>query len=127
MIYSLPKTPLSTNPQDWRGKSIAIIRGFGYAGLIHLLNEQEKQNYITVNRANNHYSAFLILKSGRCDYVIDYKNPSDTILKTMSINGIKQILLSKIDIHVLINVNFPEADSILKRIETTYQQLDGNG
>lgn len=122
-IYSLTDTKLSRNKQEWTGKSISVIRGFKYGGLIDLLNDMEKQNLININRANDHLDAFITLKNRRSDYVFDYKAPSSQVLKTLAIPGIKHITLQKIYIHVLINANLPNAEQILKKIEIGYEQM----
>lgn len=70
------KPPL-TNLEQLRGKRVIVIGGYTYAGLLSWL---EADGDIRVTESPNHRSAVDMLKRGRGDYLLDYRQPVREIL-----------------------------------------------
>lgn len=59
------------------GKTVIVIAGYTYAGLINWLNQAED---IRITEAPNHQAAIDMLKRDRGDYLLDYRQPIKQIL-----------------------------------------------
>ncbi|MFV8572308.1 substrate-binding periplasmic protein [Marinobacter sp. SBS5] len=61
-----------THIDDFRDRVVILINGFTYGGLRSWL---EQQDDIRITNAPNHRSAIDMLKRGRGDYLLDYRDP----------------------------------------------------
>lgn len=77
-LYHHPDTPAATAPWGLKGKRVAVIRGYGYGGVIDQLLVPEAA--IGIRVADSHAAAFALLRAGAVDYVLDYRGPADALL-----------------------------------------------
>jgi len=120
--YCLKKTPPIQARHQLKGKSIIVIMGYGYGGLIGYL--KDPANRITLDPTATHVLAFRKLKAKRAQYVLDYRRPA-----TMAIDNEKMTenvdftSIAKLNIYFIVSKKAPEAQRLMKRMEEAYQAL----
>ncbi|MEE2763326.1 MAG: transporter substrate-binding domain-containing protein [Pseudomonadota bacterium] len=77
VFYRPEQTQPLAHLDQLSGKTVIVIAGYTYAGLINWLNEAED---IRITEAPNHRSALDMLKRNRGDYLLDYRQPIQQIL-----------------------------------------------
>ncbi|WP_323750397.1 substrate-binding periplasmic protein [Marinobacter sp.] len=70
-----------THMDDFRGKVVIMINGFTYGGLRSWF---ERQDDIRITDAPGHRSAIDMLKRGRGDYLLDYRDPVREVFSNSS-------------------------------------------
>ncbi|HBD93556.1 MAG: hypothetical protein A2015_11065 [Spirochaetes bacterium GWF1_31_7] len=123
--YSIGDRPVVTEKGQFAGKSIIVIRGYSYAGLITFLNDPN--NKCTLNETDSHESALKMLQGGRGDYLLDYSAPIDVVLDTIKIDGLKSTSLAIIPVFFIVSKAIPDAENLMKKINTAHQVLIEKG
>lgn len=120
-IYAKGVMPLPSRKEDLNGHTIIVIRGYSYGGLIdYLLNPN---NNIDVTSTSEHISSFLMLKNNRADYLINYKHPSESVLKDLEISDLKFTNYYAADVRFIVSKSTPNAESIMHKLEQAYLKL----
>ena len=120
-VYAIGDTPLPSTKEDLNNYKVITLRGYSYAGLITYLNDP--QNNISINTTSDHRSSFLMLKNNRADYVINYKHPSETALKMLTIKDLKYTNFYDVKIYFIVSKALPHAAEILHKLEQAYLVL----
>ncbi len=120
-IFTLAHKDLPKTKEEFKNKSFAVIRGFSYAGILDFM--EDKANNIHLSSVNSHHSAFEMLRQGRVDYVLDYKSPSNTVLKNHPIGQLKSHLISQMQLHFVVSKKTPNAQGILNALTKSYTEL----
>lgn len=125
-VYSIgDKSPIQSK-DDLKGKNIIVLRGYSYGGLIKFL-EDPNNNIQIKGKVNSHESAFKMLTKQRADYVLDYKYPSDKVLKNLDIPRLTHTTISVLPAQWIVSKATPNAEDVVKILDTTYQQLLQDG
>lgn len=121
-VYHLgDKAPIH-NLNDLVGKRIISIHGYSYGGLLGFLSDE--RNHITNNLALTHPAAFRMLAQQRADYVIDYAGPAGEVLADAPLPGVQWEVLSRQEVHLVLNKNYPDAARVMARLEAVAETLD---
>lgn len=121
-VYRLGDTPAVRTKQDLVGKKVIIIRGYSYAGLLPFFSDPA--NRVSVNATIKHDAAFAMLEAGRGDYVLDYTGPAQEVLADHAIAGIRNDVLSTLDVHLVLNKSFPDAEAVMAKLEAAASGLN---
>lgn len=121
-VYHAPATPAIHRRDDLRGKSVIVIRGYSYGGLLAWLSASESQ--VTLHSAVSHQVAFTMLEHGRADYLLDYSGPAREILEQRPGIRLRHETLDRLDVHLVLWRGYPEAEATLARLEAIADQLD---
>lgn len=120
-IYATGDTPLPTTKEDINGHKISTMRGYGYGGLVSYF--ADPKNNIEVTSTTEHRASFLMLKNKRADYVINYKHPSETALKTLKIKDLKYTNFYDAKVYFIVSKETPNARQVLNKLESAYLDL----
>ncbi len=110
---------------DLRGKKVIILNGYGYGGWINFI--KEPANKVSYSETNTHESAFRMLKAGRADYLLDYKRPSDKVLRKIPVPGLAHSDITAFGVHFVVSKKAPAAGKLLENLENAYNRLVGEG
>jgi len=124
-IYAIGDTPLPETKEDLNNHKIITMRGYGYGGLVSYFSNPT--NNIKVTSTSKHRASFLMLKDKRADYVINYKQPSDTALANIEIPNLKYTNFYDAKVYFIISKGTPHAEIVLKKLETAYLELIDSG
>ena len=120
-VFTLEGKDLPKTKEEFKNKSFAVIRGFSYAGILDFM--EDNTNNIHLSSVNSHHSAFEMLRQGRVDYVLDYKGPSNTVLKKRPIEQLKSLLISQMQLHFVVSKKTPNAQGVLNALTKSYTEL----
>lgn len=124
--YCLKGTPLIQTRDQLKDKSLIVIMGYGYGGLIRYLKDPE--NHITLDPTATHVLAFRKLKAKRADYVLDYRRPANmAITKEGMTEDVAFHSIAKLNIYFIVSKKTPDAGQLMKRMEEAYGALKAEG
>lgn len=123
-VYYIGNKPPITSKEDLIGTSIVTIRGYSYGSLGKFINDPK--NNISKEVTNTHSSAFRMLELGRVDYLIDYASAAEDIISKSSISNLKSNRISNLDIFLVLSKAYPNADELMKKLETITESMDIN-
>lgn len=120
-IYATGDTPLPKTKEEINNHKIITMRGYSYGGLINYFSDPK--NNIEVTSTSEHRSSFLMLKEHRADYVINYKHPSNIVLRNLDIPDLKYTNFYDAKVYFIVSKALPNAEKILEIIEESYLEL----
>ncbi|MBW0148058.1 substrate-binding periplasmic protein [Marinobacter arenosus] len=112
------------NFDQLRGKTVIVIGGYTYAGLINWLNNAED---IRITEAPNHRSAIDMLKRNRGDYLLDYREPVLEILDRPEMEKIGETAVRSRDLAWLFSLASPRAAVLREEFDDAYLRLAEKG
>lgn len=123
--YAVGDTPLPTSKEQLNGHKIAIMRGYGYGGMVNYF--YDRNNDIDTKAVTEHRASFMMLKKNRVDYVINYKYPSDQTLKNIEIPELKFSSLYSADVFIIVSKRTPNAEKVIAELEAAYLTMLESG
>lgn len=124
--YCLKGTPPVQTRDQLKGKSIIVIMGYGYGGLIRYLTDPE--NRISLDPTATHVLAFRKLKAKRAAYVLDYRRPAGiAIEKEGMAEAVDSSSIARLNIHFIVSKKTPGGEQLMKRMEEAYLALKAEG
>lgn len=125
LAYTKGKKAPILKKEDLSGKTVIVLRGYSYGGWISYINAPEnKVNYI---KANKHTAAFNMLKAGRADYVLDYKEPSEKALEKVSIPDLEYNQISALPCYFIVSMKRSDGQEVINKLETVFHKLKQEG
>lgn len=121
-VYHSPAKPPIRTRDDLRGKSVILIRGYSYGGLLPQLSAPDSG--VTVHSAVSHQVAFTMLEHGRADYMLDYSGPAREILASRPGLTLSHETLDRLDVYLVLWRGYPDAEATLARLEAIADELD---
>lgn len=109
---------------DLRGKTVIVIGGYTYAGMIQWLRESDQ---ILVTEAPNHRAAIDMLKRRRGDYVLDYHAPVQEILTEPSDSVVRESEVRSRTAAWLFSLANPRAAILREEFDDAYLRLVQRG
>lgn len=123
--FRIGETPEIKTTEDLKGKKVITILGYNYGGLISYFNDPA--NNIKQDPTSSHELAFKKLKAGRAKYLLDYKLPSETVLKDFDIPDLKWNDLQAIGIYISISKKSERANEIYEKLTKSVSELKKQG
>lgn len=127
--YTNGNNPPIREQKDLLGKTLLILRGYSYGGWITFI--KDPANKIRHLEFDSHEGAFERLGklSKRIPeiYLLDYKHPSETVLRNLDLPDIRFNQISSLDMYFVVTRKMDSAKAVLDRIETAFQQLSASG
>ncbi len=115
--------------EDLIGKTILILRGYSYGGWINFI--KDPLNQVRFVEFDSHEDAFrglnLFSQKQKACYLLNYKHPSEIVLKTKNYPNIQFNDISSLNIHFVVTKKMNEAKAVLDRIENAFLQLQNDG
>jgi polar amino acid transport system substrate-binding protein len=112
------------NLEQLEGKTVIVIGGYTYGGLIDWLNNTAG---ITVTEAPNHRAAIEMLKRKRGDYVLDYREPVKQILTLPSDSIVRETGVRTRHTAWIFSLANPQAALLRDQIDSAYLRLVNDG
>lgn len=114
-LYHHPDTPAAIAPWALKGKRVAVIRGYGYGGVIDQLLVPEAGIKLFV--AAGHHEAFALLMEGRVDYVLDYRGPAEALLASHADVPLARSHWSTQDLFLIVSKQLAYPDALIETLE----------
>lgn len=121
-VYHTPAKPPIRSRDDLRGKSVILIRGYSYGGLLAQLSAADSG--VAVHSAISHQVAFTMLERGRADYLLDYSGPAREILATQPGLDLRHETLDRLDVYLVLWRGYPNAEATMARLEAIADDLN---
>lgn len=119
--YRLAATPPLGDIRHSRGKSVIVLRGYGYGGWIDFFRDQD--NHLTLSYADSRQAAIRMLASGHGDYLLDYADPATPALAQASLPDLRSESLARLDTYFLVSKKAPDGAALLRRIEDIFARM----
>ncbi|HLO77286.1 MAG TPA: amino acid ABC transporter [Magnetospirillum sp.] len=121
-VLRSPGKPTIRQRQDFRGKSVILLRGYSYGGLLAELSAPDSG--VTVYSAVNRQAAFVMLEHGRADYLLDYAGPIAEILAGRPDLDLRRDTLDRLEVFLVLSRAYPDAEATLARLEAIADELN---
>ena len=105
-------------------KTVIVIGGYTYGGLLYWL---ESKDSIRVTEAPNHRSALDMLKRGRGDYLLDYRQPVMDTLELPADSMIRESEVRSRNLAWLFSLANPRAAIVREAFDDAYIRLAETG
>lgn len=119
--YRLAATPPLGGIENTRGKSVIVLRGYGYGGWIDFF--KDPANGLRLSYADSRDAAIRMLAGGHGDYLIDYADPASGVLAQAAVPGLQGETLARLETYFLVSKKAPEAAALLRRVENIFVQM----
>ena len=125
-LYRLPGTAELPSLGDVAGKSLIVIRGYSYGGL--LLKLKALTPAVDLLEANDHKQALMMLKGARGSYLLDYSLAVDyTQLQLEKPLLMEAKVLSEMGLYLLVSKKTPHAEAVTQRLNEALARLLARG
>jgi len=116
-LLAFHRTPQAdiTQIQDLRGQRVAILRGYGYGGMLNQL--LDPSNGLRISIADTHADAFSQLNASEVDYVLDYRKPGLRTIEQLKLSGISGSLLNEKPIYFVVSNQAAQQRHLLADLE----------
>ena len=120
---------LQSNPElghfdQFDGKTVIVISGYTYRGLAAWL---ERRDQVRVTQAPNHRAGVDMLKRGRGDYLLDYREPVREILQLPGDRDIRETKVRTRHVAWLFSLANPRAAVLREAFDDAYARLVERG
>lgn len=122
--WYLEETPPVDHFDRLLGKTVIVIGGYTYGGLLAWL---ESEGSIRVTEAPNHRSALDMLKRGRGDYLLDYRQPVMDTLEMPADSMIRESEVRSRNLAWLFSLANPRAAILREAFDDAYIRLAERG
>lgn len=120
---STPPLPPAAQPGEaLRGKSVIVIQGYSYGGVLAQLSAPGSD--VNLVQATTHHTAFTMLERGRAEYVLDYAGPAGEILAALPNLGMRHETLDHLKVYLVLWRGYPDAEATMARLEAIADQLE---
>lgn len=119
-VYSIGSSPIKTK-MDLVGKSVIVVRGYGYGGMIEFL--KDPLNKVQLSDASTHESALKMLKMKRGEYLLDYTATINDILKKEPYPQITYSVLNSVPLYLIVSKSTLGGEQILTKLMAAYDPL----
>lgn len=120
--YWLGEKPRISNLEDLFGHKVILISAFTYGGVRKFIDENPR--LIKVGAiVESHQRGFDALIKSRGDYLLDYKQPAELLLKTQPIAGLNHSAIQRYEIFYILNRRIKNAEQVMQKIERAHYDL----
>lgn len=120
-VYHTSDKKVITKKEDLISHSVILVRGFTYKDWGAWI--RDPNNKVIFYETDSHKAAFEMLKRGRAEYLLNYKYIDEEVLQSTKIPDLVIKSLFIWYCYFNINKDTPNAESILKQLESSYEEL----
>ncbi|MEH6625362.1 MAG: hypothetical protein V7739_02880 [Motiliproteus sp.] len=113
--YHLPQQTSVSSLAELKGKSVILLRGYGYGGLANKLLQPDSA--ILPIFASSRMQAFHWLQQGKGDYILDYVGPANAALAALDQHDIHGDTVLDKNVYFIISGKLTNAKELLSRME----------
>lgn len=121
-VYYLADRPAVRSKEDLVDKSVIVLRGYSYSGLLNFLSEEK--NRIALSYAASNSDSFEMLQAGRADYLVQYAEASERVLAAKPIPGIRHAVIGRTTRHLVLSRKVPDVEKKMERLEQILKTMD---
>lgn len=121
-VYRRQDAPVINHYQELGGKRVVALLGYSYGSIGRYVRDEA--NRVVLSEAARHDNAFKMLRQRRVDYVLDYAGPSEEMLEQISIPNVDYDVLTRLDVYLVLNKTYPDAQLLMRRLESIADNLD---
>jgi len=104
------------------GKSLIVLHGYSYAGLIDSIRDESRHNRLET--ANSFAAALQMLESGSADYLLAYETNMQEHRGGRQPKNLRSEVIDRFPVHLVLNKNYPDAARAMTRLESLLKELD---
>jgi len=120
-LYYLDTTAPADGVEALSGKSLLVIRGYSYDGLINSL--RDPANHIAIQEIASDEGGLNMLASGRANYFLDYAEGVAPSLAAHPMPGLEHHMIAKVPIYMVLSKATPDAEEVMRRLDEAYSRL----
>lgn len=114
-LWRRPGTPAVNDVLKLRGKTLAVVNGLTYRGLIERITDPA--NGINVFRASSHDSAFKMLIGNRTEYLLGYEQPMRQSMNQLPDIKLLRHSLQTRQVGFIVSRKAPQSDEIYNALK----------
>jgi len=122
--WYLQSTPALEHFDQFDGKTVIVVGGYTYRGLAAWL---ERWDQVRVTQAPNHRAGLDMLKRGRGDYLLDYREPVREVLEQPGDLDIRETKVRTRHVAWLFSLANPRAAVLREAFDDAYIRLAERG
>ncbi len=121
-VYYIGNKAAVKTKEELAGKSLIIINGYSYAGLIRFINDEK--NKIATEVAESFEAAFKMLEAGRADYLLAYEVNAREVLEARPIPALSSHAIGHFPVYMILRKSYPDAQKTMNRLEEIAKTLN---
>ncbi len=121
--YHSKQHPSVSSIAALRNQRVALLRGYGYGGLLNQLLAPDNQLSITI--ADSHKQAFGLLAENKVDVVINYRRPSEQALSELQLNDVVASPIQSSEIFFAVSEKSGQNLQLVKALDQAILELKG--
>lgn len=116
-LRAVSKKPMSNfnGIGDLIGKSVVVMRGYSYGNIREWLDSPDSQAELF--RVTSHAQGLQVLDTRNVDYYLNYTDLLREGLKEYPVDNLYSAVISKLDVHLILNKDYPDAKNVLAQME----------
>lgn len=119
-VYSLNQHISVNKKEDLKGKRVILVKGYAYSGWAEYL---KRENPSFIIEAIDHEIAFEMLLRNRGEYLLEYKEPAENVIKKLNLNNIYFSSLMMLDCYFIISKKYSKAEILKRQLEEKFKIL----
>jgi len=123
--YSLQPGVSVSKKEDLVGKKVILILGYSYSQWGSFIRNPDSG--VTYVEVKSHKQALKMLKTGRFDYLLNYRYPVEQALEQQPLDNLFHRTLSKLPVFFYVSRKYPNAEQMLEQLDETFRQLARQG
>mgnify|MGYP000229213645 CR=1 FL=1 len=116
-ILSLSTTKIPVEFFGLIGETVGLIRGYEYGSRRALLTKSKATTIVDIN---SHRAALEMLMKGRIRFLLDYKQPIESIITPAQLTAIDHLTIQEIDMFFIVSKTVKDANGLLQSMEKAY-------
>lgn len=123
LAFHPPQLPSISSLADLRGHQVAVIRGYGYGGMLNQLLSPD--NGLRITMVENHLAGMQLLAESEADYLLGYRKPGEAALAQLELQGIQSDLLNEKPVFFVVSKQAQQERSLLSALEQALTAIPG--
>ena len=120
-LYTLSNPVDIVKKSELKGKKIILLLGYSYGGLGEYI--RNKENGVRFIDVKSHDDALRLLRTGRYQYLLNYRAPMNIALEKMPTPELKHSNISELPIVFNVTKNMQDGKKLLEQLDKTLAQL----
>jgi len=116
-VFSLRATKVPVDISGLMGETVGLIRGYEYGTRRTLLTQNEATTIIDIN---SHSAALEMLMKGRIQFLLDYKQPIESVITSKQLAAIHHLAIQELDMFFVVSMATENAKGLLQSMEKAY-------
>ncbi len=125
-LYHRKDTPKPKIPDDLIGHGIILISGYSYWKAVNDLLDDPSLALIT-HRTSTHQAALEMLQRQRGDFLIDYQQPVEQVLKSLGAEPLPFTVLHSLQLRFVASRHVEGSAALLDALDHAYDELQAAG